>query len=254
MVVLAIMTVLFAVSLPMMRKPLAKSELVRAAQEVQAALADARLTAIESGSDSEFLYQLGSGLHRVNARRRPIPIQPSEPPATADTELASAGQPTFAAPAARWSASSETSASRFSGNGASVEQAAEELAGSIQFLSESQLEDRLTNSPTATLSLDTARESPANASDEVGQAYYDPLLMMGMSAAISNDWHSVRFFPDGSCESTEILLADNRYSVRIEIRGLTGGIRLGKPTLIQPKSLGEAILGDGLETQPTSPP
>ncbi|MEM7314275.1 MAG: prepilin-type N-terminal cleavage/methylation domain-containing protein, partial [Planctomycetota bacterium] len=73
MIVLAIMTVLFAVSLPMMRKPLAKSELVRAAQAVQAALADARISAIESGTVAQFQYEFESGRYQVKANRRPVP-------------------------------------------------------------------------------------------------------------------------------------------------------------------------------------
>ena len=67
-VVLAIVASFLAIALPAVFRPLTKAELRDAAQQVQAALLDARTRAVESGVAQEFRYEPGGRRYEIRAR------------------------------------------------------------------------------------------------------------------------------------------------------------------------------------------
>lgn len=67
LIVLAVLAVLAGLSWPAVRGLLGQSELRDAAKQVRAALATARLRAMESGIVHQFRYRLGTGIFQVSA-------------------------------------------------------------------------------------------------------------------------------------------------------------------------------------------
>jgi len=70
LIVVALLAVILALSVPSLRKLSAKSELRNAARQLRVTLLEARLAAIDSGSLAYFRYQLGGGRFEVGRGSR----------------------------------------------------------------------------------------------------------------------------------------------------------------------------------------
>ncbi len=92
-VVLAVVASLLAIALPAVFRPLAKAELREAAQQVQAALLDARTRAVESGVAQEFRYEPGGRRYEIRARgQEEDGTPPATPNAGCRRSIGAAGQ------------------------------------------------------------------------------------------------------------------------------------------------------------------
>jgi prepilin-type N-terminal cleavage/methylation domain-containing protein len=94
LVVMAILVLIAAIALPLIRKPLVRREVQSAADSVRTKMFHARIGAMRSRHVYTFQYQPGSGSYRVSPQDQPSAAQPTddatntgqEDPVTADGE------------------------------------------------------------------------------------------------------------------------------------------------------------------------
>ena len=220
MVVLAIISVLAAVSWPMLRRPLSKSRLQDGAQQLSKALADLRLVAMEEGRPYLFRYQMGASAFQSF----PAEFLVGDPEQQTSAEV---------------SPSLET-----------IDSAADDFDFPRDDLGDEDY-DRLDsdtetfdveNLPDGVLFFDTYLDSYEAPNDV--QALEDRALTDGrddsaasteVSQPDSESWSApIRFYPDGRATSAKlVLVGENGYQVDVSVRGLTGAVRVSSPRRIE---------------------
>ncbi len=197
LVVLAIVGLLIGMSWPSVQKLLSRARVKDAAQQVRTELGEARLRAIESGKPQVFRFQPGTGLFE---------IRPKEEETAGPAVLKSALEQM-----------SEENADTEPISGAEIVDAAayeKYLPDGMQFVGQ-----------------EVARKPAAGEEDEEGLA--------GLSTAEMTEqqnWSQpIVFYPNGRTSNARIRITDaERYAVDVSLRGLTGAVRIGPTSRIDP--------------------
>ena len=219
LVVLAILGLLIGMSWPSVQKLLSRARVKDAAQQVRTELGEARLRAIESGKPQVFRFQPGTGFFE---------IRPKEEETAGPAVLKSALEQM-----------SEENADTEPISGAEIVDAAayeKYLPDGMQFIGQE------------------VAKKPAAGDEEEGLA--------GLSTAEMTEqrnWSEpIVFYPNGRTSNARIRITDaERYAVDVSLRGLTGAVRIGPTSRIEPagnenplaRSLaeGEGLLEAGAE-------
>ena len=197
-VVLAVVASLLAIAMPAVFRPLAKAELRGAAQQLQAALLDARTRAVESGVVQEFRYEPGGRRYEIRTRSQTALGMPAAAPLPAAPPLpASVGalpQP---------------------GSAAVPEPVSETLPDGITFadpLDEARAEPLQT--PAQTKSPPAETKSSAVDESPTGERWVTLLC----------------FYPNGRSLNARLKLCGSKpWSVELMLRGLTGTVFVAEP-------------------------
>ncbi len=210
LIVLAVLAAVAGLGSVALRKPLAKSRMRSATQELQNQLAQARLRAMRSGTPIELRYEVGGTRYRLGALHNPFDHAGDVPSAS----LASQGQPSFTEP---FDTSAETAlvdAARGSnqlehdGMPGTSQQIDQQLPSGIRFVDP--------GAEVTTLGELPARQSIVAAADKLGsdERWSAPLV----------------FRPDGRVRSAVIRLqSESGYSADVQVRGLTGAVTYTAP-------------------------
>lgn len=248
MVVLAMMAVLAAVSWPALRRPLNKSYLQDGAQQLSKTLVNVRLAAMEQGRTYLFRYQTGA------ARFQSLPAElqwlDAEPSGSMGGLSDLASDPSYSSSLSYVGATSPTGDEQLDDPNNQDEDSLDENADTIQV---DQLPDGVQFSDP---SLDTEENIYAVSTDV--QAAHDRGLTETPeeSAPPASDssldpqpWSlPILFYPDGrATNATLVLVSDDGYQVQVNLRGLTGTVRVG------PLQRREVASWDEENPQPPSP-
>jgi prepilin-type N-terminal cleavage/methylation domain-containing protein len=218
MVVLAILAILTAVALPALRRPLEKSRVKDGAQQVTKSLAGLRVAAMQEGRAYLFRYQLGG----TRFQTCPAELFFSAPDLlTADVDEQTTLETMDSASTDSGAAGSmDGSLDADQADGSQVAQAD---VVEIQGLPEGiRFSDAVVDDVESRLDEQAVRdrqlvEVPVPEDESVGQLADD-----------AAPWSSpVLFYPDGRATSVMLtLISDQGYEIDVELRGLTGAVRM----------------------------
>jgi len=230
LVVLAVVASMAAVSMPLMRRPLAKVSVGQAALQLTRDLHLARATAIERGEPYRF------DVEPSGARYRILPLRP---PRDGETDLSPA-DPLSESP----NATNSNSPANQRGPGINGMSNRDPVSGNFDaeledgvvfVLDEHTKPDSLTG---PMVEMEMAPSSLSNA-DSVS-----PRPMTDDGGLRAN--HSLKtqlvFFPDGRSQAGSLTLRDAEYELELNVRGLTGHVTVGQPKRLREWSESEAIV------------
>jgi Tfp pilus assembly protein FimT len=188
LVVLAILAGLAAFSWPSVRTMIRKNDLRAAAKQLRSVWAKARLDAIEFGQVQRFRFQPGSGVYEIRGLADPGASDDS----SASTQSTQVGSQRSSQVGSRSLASS-------GGNGAAHDEGVESMPSGIEFA------------------------QPASQDDAI-------LTRGEMTTVSDGTWSEpVLFFPNGRTSNATVRLrGQNKSSIEVVLRGLTGSVAIGE--------------------------
>ncbi len=212
LLVLAVLSTVFAISWPALRRPLNRSYIQGAAQQLQRDLQTARITAMETGQRQVFQfrwettsYRIGSAVVRNELRSQ---LRGSdESPSWESESISSTGSDEDQANSER----DLPSGTRFGAND-------QESSASVS-LRRSTTDDESKPRKTSERSSQPKDGRPAT---------YRGVRSGTSSGMKPGDWSvPLRFYPSGRMESAQLLLqSDDGYRITVQIQGLAGRIKI----------------------------
>lgn len=214
LLVLAVLSAVVAISWPALRRPLNRSHVQSAAQQLQRVLLMARRAAMESGQIQRFQYQPESGIYYWGPQRQ-----------FGAVDLTLLGQPP------------EVDSAGIGADEAEPLGVFGELPTGAMFSS--------TASPSATATSSTrqatrgrnspdssgkGREASDSADDDGGVPRGQKAWASGESESSAAWTRPLKFYPSGRMESAQIeLISEDGYKIVIAVEGLAGRVKIGPP-------------------------
>lgn len=225
LLVMAVLSTVVAIAWPALRRPLNRSHVQSAAQQLQRDLLAARRAAMESGQVHWFQYQPDSGRYYCGVHRQ---FDSQGSPAAEDIELTQPSE----------SENSFQQLDRYA-----------ELPVGTSFLapesSSRQRELRRTDSGARTR--DDSTSSGSRGSDRIAS---DPMD----SSAVGGWSRPLRFYPSGRMESGQLSLSgEDGYDIQVEIQGLAGRVRIHPPERNDDEQSDESGGEEDTDTERRSP-
>ena len=231
MVVLSIITIFAAVSFPMLMKPLRKSHVQQAAQDVAEALMTARVWAMEHGEIYAFVYAVDGSEFELKPLTKQLAVESDNAsissPAVLDssTDLAFAGSDSFESPAIKDDETDKEAAVRFP-----LPEINSEVVNDVTFsLAASQSDENILFTDVS----DSAVESAGVPDPKIVAA--DGLDVDASGDVRDGDipvvsWSQpILFYPDGRSNNDSIrLVGSDGHRIEVVVRGLTGSVSIGQ--------------------------
>jgi prepilin-type N-terminal cleavage/methylation domain-containing protein len=214
MIVLAILAIVTAISLPMLRRPLSKSRLQDGAQQLSKSLADLRLVAMQEGRPYLFRYQMGGAAYQ-SCPAELFLVDPDQ----LETDSGELSMDTMT----RADESLETGSDPFGSEGDGP------LAGQSDFVDMQSLPDGLRFFDAELDTVESRLDEQAVKDRqlvEVPESYPESTAGTTIDSA---RWSTpVLFYPDGRATSIKLtVISDEGYEVDVTLRGLTGSVSAG---------------------------